>query len=153
MTETILLGIILACIVVSMITGFVCLIMWTRTIQKSLDKHNKLEEKKFLFSVDITNGEDESYLNLLDNLVQESLMRYRVAYIEYQVDIYINEKTQKDMIDWILRDTISRISPVYYEKITFIYNKDRLEDILYDKVSLAVLNYSLSVNGDLNNKK
>ena len=149
----ILLLVILIILSLLIISLYIILIYVGKSLNKSIEKKNKLEEKKFLFSIDITNGEDDSYLNLLDNLVQESLMRYRVAYIEYQVDIYINEKTQKDMIDWILRDTISRISPVYYEKITFIYNKDRLEDIIYDKVSLAVLNYSLSVNGDLNNKK
>lgn len=149
----ILLLVILIILSLLIISLFVILIYTGKSLNKSIEKKNKLEEKKFLFSIDITSGEDNSYLNLLDNLVQESLMRYRVAYIEYQVDIYINEKTQKDMIDWILRDTISRISPIYYEKITFIYNKDRLEDIIYDKVSLAVLNYSLSVNGDLNNKK
>lgn len=149
MNKYILLISIEAVIVLSILAVFVALMVLLKNITTILNKKINLENRKMLFDIEIT----EDITNLLDNIIQESVAKYRITYLELRTDLYINEKIQNDMIRWVIKDTLNRISPIYYEKLCFIYNKEVLQDIIYEKASLAVLNYTISVNGTYDDKK
>lgn len=149
MNKYILLISIEAVIVLSILAVFIALMVLLKNITTILNKKINIENKKMLFDIEIT----EDITNLLDNIIQESVAKYRITYLELRTDLYINEKIQNDMIRWIIKDTLNRISPVYYEKLCYVYNKDVIQDIIYEKASLAVLNYTISVNGTYDDKK
>lgn len=149
MNKYILLISIEAVIVLSILAVFIALMVLLKNITTILNKKINLENRKMLFDIEIT----EDITNLLDNIIQESVAKYRITYLELRTDLYINEKIQNDMIRWVIKDTLNRISPVYYEKLCYVYNKDVIQDIIYEKASLAVLNYTVSVNGTYDDKK
>lgn len=149
MNKYILLISIEAVIVLSILAVFIALMVLLKNITTILNKKINLENRKMLFDIEIT----EDITNLLDNIIQESVAKYRITYLELRTDLYINEKIQNDMIRWVIKDTLNRISPVYYEKLCYVYNKDVIQDIIYEKASLAVLNYTISVNGTYDDKK
>lgn len=149
MNKYILLISIEAVIVLSILAVFIALMVLLKNITTILNKKINIENKKMLFDIEIT----EDITNLLDNIIQESVAKYRITYLELRTDLYINEKIQNDMIRWVIKDTLNRISPVYYEKLCYVYNKDVIQDIIYEKASLAVLNYTISVNGTYDDKK
>lgn len=149
MNKYILLISIEAVIVLSILAVFIALMTLLKNITTILNKKINIENKKMLFDIEIT----EDITNLLDNIIQESVAKYRITYLELRTDLYINEKIQNDMIRWVIKDTLNRISPVYYEKLCYVYNKDVIQDIIYEKASLAVLNYTISVNGTYDDKK
>lgn len=149
MNKYILLISIEAVIVLSILAVFIALMVLLKNITTILNKKINIENKKMLFDIEIT----EDITNLLDNIIQESVAKYRITYLELRTDLYINEKIQNDMIRWVIKDTLNRISPVYYEKLCYVYNKDIIQDIIYEKASLAVLNYTISVNGTYDDKK
>lgn len=141
--NTTLLVVLICVISLAILVPLAIVIVSIISLKKLISKKITLEESKFLFSVEIT---DDNF-TLLDKLIEDSLTRYRVMFIEYQDEIYIDEKTQTNMCKWILKDVLSSISPVYYDKLTYIYNKNRLEDIIYNKINLAVLGYVVSIDG------
>lgn len=149
MNKYILLISIEAVIVLSILAVFIALMVLLKNITTILNKKINIENKKMLFDIEIT----EDITNLLDNIIQESVAKYRITYLELRTDLYINEKIQNDMIRWVIKDTLNRISPVYYEKLCYVYNEDVIQDIIYEKASLAVLNYTISVNGTYDDKK
>lgn len=149
MNKYILLISIEAVIVLSILAVFIALMVLLKNITTILNKKINLENRKMLFDIEIT----EDITNLLDNIIQESVAKYRITYLELRTDLYINEKIQNDMIRWVIKDTLNRISPVYYEKLCYVYNKDVIQDIIYEKASLAVLNYTISINGTYDDKK
>ena len=149
MNKYILLISIEAVIVLSILAVFIALMVLLKNITTILNKKINLENRKMLFDIEIT----EDITNRLDNIIQESVAKYRITYLELRTDLYINEKIQNDMIRWVIKDTLNRISPVYYEKLCYVYNKDVIQDIIYEKASLAVLNYTISVNGTYDDKK
>lgn len=149
MNKYILLISIEAVIVLSILAVFIALMVLLKNITTILNKKINLENRKMLFDIEIT----EDITNLLDIIIQESVAKYRITYLELRTDLYINEKIQNDMIRWVIKDTLNRISPVYYEKLCYVYNKDVIQDIIYEKASLAVLNYTISVNGTYDDKK
>lgn len=149
MNKYILLISIEVVIVLSILAVFIALMILLKNITTILNKKINLENKKILFDIEIT----EDITNLLDSIIQESVAKYRITYLELRTDLYINEKIQNDMIRWVIKDTLNRISPVYYEKLCYVYNKDVIQDIIYEKASLAILNYTISVNGTYDDKK
>lgn len=132
--------------VVCIVISFLIMMKILSIINESVKKMQTLKEREFLYSIDMS---EENNFKLLDTMIEDSLTRYRVSYLEFDDDLYIDDNEQKKIITWIMKDILSNMSPVYYDKLTYIYNKNKLEDILYNKVSMAVLSYTVSINGSM----
>ena len=116
-------------------------------IYKELKKKNSLEEKRLLY--ELQSNEDENF-ELLDKMITDAVAQYQVIKFGTDQDLYINEKEQKAMLNKVLKDVLEKISPIYYQKLILIYNENKLEDIIFQKVSMAVFSYAISVNGSYN---
>lgn len=112
-------------------------------INKELKSKRILEEKKILLSIDI----DSSAIQLIDDIINDSVNTYRIFNFESKQKNYISDQMQKDMIAKVLEDVLGKISPVIYEKLSMVYNKDKFEDQIYLKVSMAVLQCVVEING------
>ena len=112
-------------------------------LSKELKNNRILKEKEFLLTVDA----NKDIMDLLDSFIEDSLIQYRIKYLDSKDNLHISESKQKEMVKNVLSDVLNSMSPVLYEKLTYIYNKDNLENTIYLKVSLAVLSYVIEVNG------
>ena len=102
-----------------------------------------LREHEMLMKVDIS----DTGIDIIDKIITEQVTKYRVMNIDHKKAPYINEEQQTEMIKKILEETLNSISPTFYEKATLIYNKDKFEDIVYNKVMMAVLAVTVEING------
>lgn len=112
-------------------------------LSKELKNNRILKEKDFLLTVDA----NKDTMDLLDRFIEDSLIQYRIKFLDGKDNMYISDSKQKEIVKNVLKDVLNSMSPVLYEKLTYIYNKDNLEDTIYLKVSLAVLSYTIEVNG------
>lgn len=92
---------------------------------------------------------DDSDLSLIDHLIEESFNRYCFLNYDKANKEYITSQIQEEMMQETLRMTLQRISPIYLNKLGFIYNKDYIEDIIFDKIQVVVIDYCVEVNGGL----
>lgn len=93
---------------------------------------------------------DDSDLSLIDHLIEESFNRYCFLNYDKANKEYITSQIQEEMMQETLRMTLQRISPIYLNKLGFIYNKEYIEDIIFEKIQVVVIDYCVEVNGGLN---
>lgn len=112
-------------------------------INKNINKKRQSEEKRMLLELELSN----TTIEMLDSMIENSMMVYRIKKFEMDPYLYINTEMQNDMTVYVLDDVIKNMSPVLYERLSLIYNKEKLEDQIYMKVSVAVMSYVIEVNG------
>ena len=79
-----------------------------------------LEQLKFNFDYE----PKETDFNIIETLIQENLAEYRINKLESVEKLYINENIQKKIFEYVLRKTMYQISPIYLQKLSYIYNKN-----------------------------
>ena len=115
-------------------------------LNKSLKNKTRFEEKRFNYEVE----PKESDLMLIDNLIQENLAEYRILKLESVEKLYINEDIQNKIFEYVLRKVMYQLSPIYLEKLSYIYNKDKLDEVIAQKINLYILEYTTEVNSRRN---
>lgn len=140
-TLCVLVGLFISLIVLLIIGVSVIILIYYQ-----LKLKRDLEEKKIIYEFDFK----KDHFEILDAMITESITRYQVLNFGFeQGEIYINEKQQKKMVEYILTDILGKMSPVYYNHLVMIYNSDKLEDIIFEKISMGVMAYVQSTNSTL----
>lgn len=137
----------LLCVLAAWFTNVILLIallIILYNINKSINDKKELELLKMNFEFEPKDDDFE----ILDRLIQENLATYRVLKLENIEKLYITEEIQRKMFEYILRETMYQISPVYMQKLSYLYNKDRLDDIITQKINMAILDYTVEVNSN-----
>lgn len=119
----------------------IVLLLQLNRVQK--EKLN-LEQLKFNFDYE----PKETDFNIIETLIQENLAEYRINKLESVEKLYINENIQKKIFEYVLRKTMYQISPIYLQKLSYIYNKDKLDEIITQKINMYILDYTIEVNGN-----
>lgn len=139
---------LLAVIAINILLG-VAIILSCIYVGKRLENNTSLNERMYLFSLPI-NTEENFFI--LDKMIKEEVDRYTIYNFPKTDDLYINEEDQTKMLRYILSQVLKKISPVYMNKLRYIYNEEVIEDIIYEKVRDGVLNYTVEVNGTFRDK-
>lgn len=134
---------VLLVLFISLIVFIGVLIYTARHLTKELQLNRSLKEKEMLLSIN-TDGE---MMDIVDKFIEDSILQYRLKYLTEKDNLYVTEKKQQEMIRTVLRDVLENMSPSLYEKMSVVYNKNRLEDIIYLKVSMAIIAFVGSING------
>lgn len=112
-------------------------------LNKTINEKNKLDNMIFNFKLE--SKEDD--FNILDTLIQENLAHYCVTKLENIDNLYITEEMQKKMFEYILRKIMYQLSPMYLQKLYYIYNQDKVDEVITQKINQAILAYTIEVNG------
>ena len=138
----------LLCVLAAWFTNvilLIALIIILYNINKNINDKKELELLKLNFEFEPKDDDFE----ILDRLIQENLATYRVLKLENIEKLYITEEIQRKLFDYILRETMYQISPVYMQKLSYLYNKDKLGDIISQKINMAILDYTVEVNSNI----
>lgn len=139
---------LLGVIAINILLG-VAIILSCIYVGKRLENNTSLNERMYLFSLPI-NTEENFFI--LDKMIKEEIDRYTIYNFPKTDDLYINEDDQNKMLRHILSQVLKKISPVYMNKLRYIYNEEVIEDIIYEKVRDGVLNYTVEINGTFRDK-
>lgn len=115
----------------------------------STNKNNKekteLEQLKLNFEFE----PKESDFQIIETLIQENLAEYRITKLEHVEKLYITEEIQNKIFEYVLRKVLYQISPIYLQRLSYIYNKDRLDEIIAQKINMYILDYTIEVNSPI----
>ena len=53
------------------------------------------------------------------------------------------------MFEYILRKVMYQLSPVYLQKLSYIYNEDKLNEVIAQKINFYIMDYTVEVNGNI----
>ena len=90
----------------------------------------------------------ESIDKILDEFIENSIQRY-ISFNPTLFDDYITEKNQEKIIAEVMSIILHTISPTLITQLRLIYNKDSIEQILLDRVTLSVISISIGMNNDV----
>lgn len=115
-------------------------------LTRELKFNRILKEKSMFFNMNV----NKDMMNIVDQFIEDSIMQYRLKYLTENDEIYLTAKKQEEMVRSVLKDVLENMSPSLYEKMTLVYNKNKLEDIIYLKVSTSIISFIGSINGQYN---
>ena len=118
-------------------------------LNKGIKLKREFEERQFNYNIE----PKETDFTIIDNLIQDNLAEYRILKLESVEKLYINEETQNKIFEYVLRKVMYQLSPVYLQKLSYIYNQDKLNEIIAQKINLHILEYTVEVNGNLRNRE
>lgn len=140
---TMLIICVLLVLFISLFVMISVLIYSAIQLTKELKLNRSLKQKEMLLGINA----DDKMMDIVDKFIEDSLLQYRLKYLNPNDNMYITEKKQQEMVRVVLKDVLENMSPSLYEKMSVFYNKNRLEDIIYLKVSMAVIAFVGSING------
>ena len=129
-----ILGIIL-CISVSIVILMI-------SITNALHQKNDLEITRIEMNM-VPKKED---FDIIDLMITEEVDKYHIVVNEPNGVQYMSDDNISDMEKTILTKILINLSPLQLQKLKYIYNSDKLEDIIYEKVQLAVVTYASELN-------
>lgn len=118
-------------------------------LQSFLDKKIAFKRHELIFNM----SKDIYYLDFLDRMISEYIGRYILYNITGANITYIPDKEQQQMIHEVLKQVLDDISPEYLSALSYIYNKDRLNDIICERVALQVIDVCIDFNSGSDNTK
>lgn len=114
-------------------------------IFKEIKQKRQLEQLKINLDYHIT---DDDFI-LMDKLIGETFQQYQILNIELLNKDHITEELQTKMIEDLLRKVLKRMSPIYMNKLSYIYNAEHIEDIILEKIKIIVIDYAVENNNTL----
>ena len=118
-------------------------------LNRSVKLKREFDERKFNFSVE----PKETDFLIIDNLIKDNLAEYRILKLESVEKLYITEETQNKIFEYVLRKTMYQLSPIYLEKLKYIYNPDTIDEKIAQKINMYILEYTVEVNGNIRNRE
>lgn len=131
----------------TLITITINTILITRTWKASIEQkreQSKAQSSYYLASVPINMNE----LDILDKIIQQDFERYQILKLGHKPNLYITESMQQKIIMDIATEVYSSISDNIWDKLSLIYKKDHIEDIIVQKIQMLVLSYTVEINGN-----
>ncbi len=138
--------VIICCMVILFLITEVGLIA---TILIINEKNKRRIEEITMYQINTSARIDESIPQILDFIIMESFTDYKIKELVVRENEYINsqreEEIRRDLVDIVT----SRISRAALDKISLFYNRDNIGEVLADKIYIAVMNYVIDHNKDI----
>lgn len=144
--------ILVALVLLTLITITANTILVTRTWRASIEQkreQSKAQSSYYLASLPINLNE----LEILDKIIQQDFERYQILKLGHQDNLYITEEMQQKIIMDIATDVYTSISDNIWDKLSLIYKKEHIEDIIVQKIQMLVLTYTVEINGNYKDTK
>ena len=120
----------------------VAIVILMISITNALHQKNDLEITRIEMNM-VPKKED---FDIIDLMITEEVDKYHIVVNEPNGVQYMSDDNISDMEKTILTKILINLSPLQLQKLKYIYNADKLEDIIYEKVQLAVVTYASELN-------
>lgn len=92
-------------------------------------------------------------LNIIDAIIQDIFNRYQIINLSHEENLYISDKRQLQIIQEVFTMVMNAISNNILERLSLIYKKEYIEDIIAQRVQMVVLQFVIDTNGSYSDTK
>ena len=89
---------------------------------------------------------DNNILEIIESIIENTLDEYRVLILAPKQVIYINNKQQDEIMEYMSDEVPKRISTIAMKKLEYIYNKDYIGSYIGTTIYMHVLNFVIDYN-------
>ena len=130
-------------IILSIILCFsITILILMVSITNSLHQKNDLE----LLKLEMTIEPKKEDFDIIDLMITEEVSKYHIIVNEHNGIQYMSDENISNMEKYVLTKILNNISQLQLQKLKYIYNDQKLEDIIYEKIQLAVISYATEIN-------
>lgn len=149
MNMEIYIGLItLAILVTITINTIIITHTWRASINQKKEQ-SKIQEQYYLSSMEVKVDD----LNILDKIIEQAFTRYQILKLGHLENLYITEEMQYNMIFELSKTVLETVSDNIINKLSLIYKKDYLEDIIVQKIQYIVMQFVIDINGNYRDDK
>lgn len=125
---------------------FAGIFIWkTNSIILDNKQSNEIDNKKVILGLSLHYEDD---MKILDAIIDDEFTQYQIMNLAHQNNLYINPEMQEKIIVDILGNVIKRLSDNFRVRLSLYYNDEYIDDIIFNKIKLVVINYTIEVNGN-----
>ena len=139
-------------ILLVLVTITINTIIITRTWRASIEQKReqaKMQEQYYLSSMDVK-VED---LDILDKIIDQEFTRYQILKLGHIENLYIKEDMQYQIIHDLSKTVMENISDNLKNKLSLIYKKEYIDDIIVQKIQYVVMQFVIDINGSYRDGK
>lgn len=114
---------------------------WSKSIEA---KHRELN---IIESQNISKESFDATMKLVDQILDDIFVRYTIINTDSKDDLYMNEEMINKMMFDMLKEAYLCVSPQLMHKLTSIYNRTYVDDVIAKKVQMITMSYAIDVNG------
>ena len=108
-----------------------------------------MQEQYYLSSMDVK-VED---LDILDKIIDQEFTRYQILKLGHIENLYIKEDMQYQIIHDSSKTVMENISDNLKNKLSLIYKKEYIDDIIVQKIQYVVMQFVIDINGSYRDGK
>jgi hypothetical protein len=142
--EELFVLIAIACIFIAIVLSLAIAVIVSNNM------YRKRLERMSYYQINTSANIDSSIPELLDLIVTESFSDYQITHLLPEIG-YINseqeELIRKDLAEMVM----NRISGAALDKISLLYRREYIGDILGDKIYITVMNFVINNNKNFKN--
>ena len=90
----------------------------------------------------------EDDMKLLNQIIDDEFSQYQIMNLAHRDNLYINQELESRIITDLLRNVLGQISDDLRMRLELYYNNDRLDDIIFNRIKMIVINYTIEINGN-----
>ena len=90
----------------------------------------------------------EDDMKLLNQIIDDEFSQYQIMNLAHRDNLYINQELESQIITDLLRNVLGQISDDLRLRLELYYNSDRLDDIIFNRIKMIVINYTIEINGN-----
>ena len=120
-------------------------IHYLRFLKKDKEKRLRLEQ----FTITTTIDAEASVIKSLDTIINKTLAEYTYANIDCNPNFKFTPNIDSELTTLISNRVIDEISMVMFDKLSLVYQKDKIPEIIANRVYLQVVPYLIDKKSEL----
>ena len=120
-------------------------IHYLRFLKKDKEKRLRLEQ----FTITTTIDAEATVINSLDTIINKTLAEYTYANIDCNPNFKFTPNIDSELTTLISNRVIDEISMVMFDKLSLVYQKDKIPEIIANRVYLQVVPYLIDKKSEL----
>ena len=120
-------------------------IHYLRFIKKDKEKRLRLEQ----FTITTTIDAEATVINSLDTIINKTLAEYTYANIDCNPNFKFTPNIDSELTTLISNRVIDEMSMVMFDKLSLVYQKDKIPEIIANRVYLQVVPYLIDKKSEL----
>jgi len=113
-------------------------------IVSSRNESKKIRQDYYMINVNYKITPED--FALLPSLIEECFLEYLALNEAFKDTHYIDSKSEAEIVKHVSYKILNTISPAMIDKLSLIYNKDGLGELINEKVYLRVMQYVIENN-------
>ena len=120
-------------------------IHYLRFLKKDKEKRLRLEQ----FTITTTIDAEATVINSLDTIINKTLAEYTYANIDCNPNFKFTPNIDSELTTLISNRVIDEMSMVMFDKLSLVYQKDKIPEIIANRVYLQVVPYLIDKKSEL----